>query len=110
MRGFVWSWFQKQNYKKQRPEVWGAGLNFKRVKKLDGLGLEALIGTQIAPLPRRQLPQLDAPNADALEADHLKAHLFAHAANLALFAFGQHKAKLLWVLPFNLCALQGLSV
>ena len=65
---------------------------------------------KVAPLPRRQLPQLDVPNADALEAHDLKADLFAHATNLALFAFGQHKAKLLWVLPFHLCTFEGLAV
>ena len=65
---------------------------------------------KVAPLPRRQLPQLDVPNADAFEADNLQANLFAHAANLAFFAFGQNKAKLLWVLPFHLCTFEGLAV
>ena len=65
---------------------------------------------KVAPLPRRQLPQLDVPNADALEAHDLQADLFAHTANLALFAFGQHKAKLFWVLPFHLCTFEWLAI
>ena len=68
------------------------------------------MGTQVTPLPHRQLPQLHVPNTDALEAHDLKADLFAHAANLALFTFGQYKAKLLWVLPFHLCTFERLAV
>ena len=65
---------------------------------------------KVAPLPSRQLPQLDVPDANALEAYNLKADLFAHAANLALFTFGQNKAKLLWVLPFHLCTFERFAI
>ena len=65
---------------------------------------------KVAPLPRRQLAQLDVSNTDALEAYNLKADLFAHAANLALFTFSQYKAKLLWVLPFHLCTFEWLAI
>ena len=65
---------------------------------------------KVAPQSRRQLAQLDVPNTDALEAHDLKADLFAHAANLALFAFGQYKAKLLWVLPFHLGTFERFAI
>ena len=68
------------------------------------------MGTQVTPLARWQLTQLYVPNADALETHDLKADLFAHAANLTLFSFGQYKAKLLWVLPFHLRTFERLAI
>ena len=65
---------------------------------------------KVAPLPRRQLPKLDVSNTYALEAHDLKADLLAHAANLALFPFGQDKAKLLWVLPFHLGTFERFAI
>ena len=40
----------------------------------------------------------------------MQAHLFAHAADLAFFAFGQHKAQLLGVLPLHLRRFERLVV
>ena len=65
---------------------------------------------QIPPLPDRQVPQVHAANAHALKARHKQANLLAHAANLALFAFREHKAQLLGVLPADLRWLQWLAV
>jgi hypothetical protein len=40
----------------------------------------------------------------------MQAHGFAHAADLALFAFFEHKAQLLWVLPIDLRRFKSLTV
>ena len=68
------------------------------------------MGAQIAPLAGRQVAQHHAADADALEADHLEADLLAHAADLALLAFGEHEAQLLGVLPVDPRGLQRLAV
>ena len=64
---------------------------------------------QIAPLPLRQVAQAHLADAHALERSYFQPHSFAHAADLALFAFNQHKAQLLGVLPIDLCGFEGLA-
>jgi len=57
-----------------------------------------------------QISQHHIANPHPLQAHHLQANLLTHAADLALFAFGQHKAQLLGVLPVHFGAFQRLVV
>jgi len=56
------------------------------------------------------MPQHDLADAHPFQAHHLQADLLAHAPDLALFPFVQHKAQLLRVLPFHLGVLERLPI
>lgn len=58
---------------------------------------EQLVLPEVAPLARWQVAEHHAADAYTLEADDLQADQFAHAANLAFFAFAQHKTQLVFV-------------
>ena len=78
--------------------------------KMPKTPLKTLVGLKKTPSPQGQMPQHDAAYADALEADDMQAHGLAHAANLAFFALGQHKAQLLAILPIDLRGFECLPV
>ncbi len=65
---------------------------------------------QVAPLADRQVAEVDTADAHPLEPGHKQADLLAHAADLALFAFLQHKPQLLRVLPLDARRPQRLAV
>src|SRR4029078_6767380 len=67
---------------------------------------ELLVGTKVAPMPRRQLAEHDAAGAHALESRDREPHQLAHATDLALPAFAQRESQLMLVLPRNARRLQ----
>ena len=74
------------------------------------LASEVLVIVQVTPLTGGQVAQANLADPHPFEAGDFEADQFAHAANLAFFAFAQHKAELILVLPAYYGALQRLAV
>ena len=72
--------------------------------------LDPLVATQITPLPERQAAEHHAADADALKCGDLKAHELAHASDLTLTTFAQHKSQLFFVLPADLGGLERYAI
>src|SRR5690606_23562834 len=75
-------WCGSKKSRKQRPPGAAFFLFWRRVTVPELL--KTFVRAQIAPLPRRQVPQLDAPDAHPLQAQDFQADGFAHAPDLAL--------------------------
>ena len=74
------------------------------------LASKTLMRCQVAPLAYRQITQHDFADAHPFEAYHFQTHMLAHTPDLAFFAFMQHKAQLLGILPFHFGVFKGLTV
>src|SRR5690606_41361747 len=72
--------------------------------------LEALVFAPGTPLARRPVTQSPPADTHPLEPHDFQADQFAHAPDLPSFAFAQHKAKLVGILPVHLRGPQRLAI
>ena len=64
-----------------------------------GGSVKTFVGPEKSPLAYRQVTQQHAADAHAFQTQNLQPEQFTHAADLALLAFAQDEAQLIFVLP-----------